>query len=235
MTTNYKKWIWGGLGWAIGGPIGGILGYALGSMRQPGNYTGSTRGGDFLSVILILFASVMKADGVQKKSELEYIKRFLVTQFGVGQARQLLQIFKKILEQDYELDEVCYQIKSKMDKPSRLQLIHVLFGLSQSDGDVHPEEVRVIHNISRLLGISDLEYQSIESMFKEDLDSAYKVLGVYSNATDLEIKKAYRKMANKFHPDKIEHLGKEYKEIAQDKFKSVSDAYHKIKKNRTIK
>ncbi len=72
-------------------------------------------------------------------------------------------------------------------------------------------------------------------MFKEDLDSAYKVLNIDSNATDLEIKKAYRKMANKFHPDKIAHLGEEYQEIAQEKFKSVSDAYHKIKKDRNIK
>ncbi len=235
MATNYKKWIWGGLGWAIGGPIGGILGYALGAMGQPNNYNGQTKGGDFLSVILILFASVMKADGVQKKSELEYIKRFLVSQFGVNQTKQLLQIFKKILEQDYSIEEVCHQVKSKMDKASRLQLIHILFGLSQSDGDVHPEEIKVIYNISNLLGISNAEYSSIESMFKEDLDSAYKVLGIESKATDLEIKKSYRRMANKFHPDKIAHLGEEYKNIAQEKFKSVSDAYHKIKKDRNIK
>ena len=235
MATNYKKWIWGGLGWAIGGPIGGILGYALGAMGQSVNYAGQTKGGDFLSVILILFASVMKADGVQKKSELEYIKKFLVSQFGVNQTKQLLQIFKKILEQDYSLEEVCLQIKSKMDKASRLQLIHILFGLSQSDGDVHPEEIKVINKISNLIGISNTEYQSIESMFKEDLDSAYKVLGINSNSTDLEIKKAYRRMANKFHPDKIAHLGEEYKNIAQEKFKSVSDAYHKIKKDRNIK
>ena len=204
-------------------------------MGKSSSYSGATRGGDFLSVILILFASVMKADGIQKKSELEYVKRFLVNQLGVSQAKQLLQIFKKILEQDYSLDEVCSQIKSRMDKPSKLQLIHILFGLSQSDGDVHPEEIKVIHNISNLLGISSAEYQSIESMFKEDLDSAYKVLNIDSNATDLEIKKAYRKMANKFHPDKIAHLGEEYQEIAQEKFKSVSDAYHKIKKDRNIK
>ena len=96
-------------------------------------------------------------------------------------------------------------------------------------------EIKVINKISNLLGISNTEYQSIESMFKEDLDSAYKVLGINSNSTDLEIKKAYRRMANKFHPDKIAHLGEEYKNIAQEKFKSVSDAYHKIKKDRNIK
>ena len=146
-----------------------------------------------------------------------------------------MQIFKKILEQDIPLEKVCLQIREQMDKPSRLQVIHVLFGLSQSDGDVHPKEIKVIHNISNLIGISNVEYKSIESMFKEDLESAYSVLGVSKDSTDIEIKKAYRKMANKYHPDKIAHLGDDFKEISQEKFKSVSEAYRKIKKERNIK
>ena len=122
-----------------------------------------------------------------------------------------------------------------MDKPSRLQLIHILFGLSQSDGDVHNEEVKIIKIIASYLGINGVEYQSIQGMFKEDLNSAYKVLGVSSKSTDQDIKKAYRKMANKYHPDKIAHLGDDFKDIAQEKFKSVSEAYQKIKKDREIK
>ena len=235
MSTNYKKWIWGGLGWALMGPIGGILGYALGSMSGQRQSYAQTRGGDFLSVLLVLFAAVMKADGVQKKSELEYIKRFFVNQIGISNTKNLMQIFKKILEQDIPLEKVCLQIREQMDKPSRLQVLHILFGLSQSDGDVHLEEIKVIHNISNLIGISDVEYKSIESMFKEDLESAYSVLGVSKDSTDIEIKKAYRKMANKYHPDKIAHLGDDFKEISQEKFKSVSEAYRKIKKERNIK
>ena len=96
MSGNYKKWIWGGLGWAIGGPIGAILGYSLGSIKQHSSSypRGTTMGGDFLTSLLILFAAVMKADGVQKKSELEYIKRFLVNQTGVSNTKKLLLIFK---------------------------------------------------------------------------------------------------------------------------------------------
>jgi len=238
MNKNYKKWIWGGLGWALIGPIGGILGFALGSLsqdrkRSPENH--QTRGGDFLSAILILFAAVMKADGVQKKSELDYIKRFLVQQVGLSNTRQLLQIFKNILQQDFSLKDVCQQIKTQMDKPSRLQLIHILFGLSQADGDVHADEVKVIKEISGLLGVSGVEYESIRGMFKEDLESAYNVIGVSPSFSDQEIKKAYRKMANKYHPDKIAHLGDDFKDIAQEKFKSVSEAYQKIKKDRNIK
>ena len=86
-----------------------------------------------------------------------------------------------------------------------------------------------------MLGISNTEYQSIESMFKEDLDSAYKVLGINSNSTDLEIKKAYRRMANKFHPDKIGDLGDGPKKTAEDRFLQIQDAYEKIKKTRGFK
>ena len=90
--AKFGKWIGGGLGWAFGGPIGAILGYAIGSMfdgasdspylhaRQHG---GATRSGDFGISLLILAGEVMKADGKVLKSELDYIKTFFVQQFGV--------------------------------------------------------------------------------------------------------------------------------------------------------
>ena len=235
MTKNYKKWIWGTLGWAMFGPLGAIMGYALGSAASKNMKTSATGGGDFLSVLLVLFAAIMKADGVQKKSELNYIKQFFVSQIGINDTKKLMQIFKKILEQDIPLKEVCLQIKSRMDEPSRLQVIHILFGLSKSDGEIHPNEVNIIKDISGMLGISSLDYKSIEGMYKENLESAFDVLGINKESTNIEIKKAYRKMANKYHPDKIAHLGNEFKEIAQDKFKSVSEAYARIKKDRNIK
>lgn len=235
MTKNYKKWIWGTLGWAMFGPLGAIMGYALGSAASKNMKTSATGGGDFLSVLLVLFAAIMKADGVQKKSELNYIKQFFVSQIGINDTKKLMQIFKKILEQDIPLKEVCLQIKSRMDEPSRLQVIHILFGLSKSDGEIHPNEVNIIKDISGMLGISSLDYKSIEGMYKDNLESAFNVLGINKESTNLEIKKAYRKMANKYHPDKIAHLGSEFKEIAHDKFKSVSEAYARIKKDRNIK
>ena len=84
--AGWTKWLWGGMGWAMFGPIGGIMGYALGSMSENNsgfhsNYQGfsggaSTKGGDFGSALLILFAAVMKADNELKKSELEFVKTF---------------------------------------------------------------------------------------------------------------------------------------------------------------
>ena len=177
----------------------------------------------------------MKADHELKKSELEFVKQFLVQQFNINYAQDRMKLFKEILKQNYPLKDVCMQIKANMDHASRLQMIHVLFGLSQADGHVHPLEVKVIHTIANYLGISGSDFESIQAMFYKDTAAAYKILEITPDVTNDEVKKAYRKMAAKFHPDKVHHLGDEFQKMAEEKFKSVNDAYQQIKKERGMK
>ena len=72
-------------------------------------------------------------------------------------------------------------------------------------------------------------------MFYRDVDSDYKVLGIDASATDDEVKKAYRQMAIKFHPDKVAQMGEEFQKGAKEKFQKIQDAYDAIKKNRGFK
>ena len=164
MSFN-KKLLWGGLGGVVAGPIGAILGYAYGSMNAEPKierfgsssgrrYSPKTRHGDFVISVLVLLAKVMKADGKLLKSELDYVKSFLIQQFGALQAKELMMVFKDILDQEYPLRDVCRQIQRSMDHPSRLELIHILYGLSASDGDVHEKEVQVIQAIANYLNIN---------------------------------------------------------------------------------
>ena len=146
-----------------------------------------------------------------------------------------MTLFKDIIKQDYPLRDVCRQIVRSMDHSSRLELIHVLFGLSKADGHVHPDEVKVIHTLARYLNINNNDFNSIQAMFFKDTLSDYKILGLDSSATDNEVKKTYRKMAAKYHPDKVAHLGEDLKNLAEEKFKSLNDAYQNIKKERGIK
>ena len=244
MSLN-KKLLWGGLGWVVAGPIGAILGYAYGSMSsntnfQKSHWTGQTthssptRHGDFVISVLVLLAKVMKADGKLLRSELDYVKKFLKTQFGINQTKELMLIFKDILEQDYPLRDVCKQIQRSMDHPSRLELIHILYGLSASDGNVHDKEINLIHTIANYLNINNRDYESIKAIFAKDKGAPFRILEISPSASDSEVKKAYRKMANKYHPDKVAHLGKEMQNIAEEKFKAVSEAYQEIKKSRNI-
>jgi len=235
--AKYGKWIGGGLGWALLGPLGGIVGFFIGSaldqsgaqQRMAGRRT--TRG-DFAVSLLVLVAAVMKADGKVLKSELDYVRQYFVRSFGEAQAQEAMLMLRDILNQQIPLRDVSMQIKQKLDHPSRLQLLHFLYGVSHADGNVHPEEVKVIRTIAGYMGISEKDIDSIQSMFYEDTNSSYKILEVEKSATNDEVKKAYRRMATKYHPDKVSYLGEEFREAAKVKFQKLNEAYEKIKKER---
>ena len=236
---RYAKWIGGGLGWAFGGPIGGILGFIFGSMvdgMQSGKFEYKpTQSGDFSVSLLILSAAVMRADGKVMKSELDYVRQFFTRQFGPEIANNRIQMLQEILKQNFNLPEVCQQIGQYMDYPARLQLLHYLFGICAVDNQYSPKEVEMVGIISDYLGIERTDYESIRAMFVKDIDSAYKVLEITPDATDEEVKSAYRKMAVKYHPDKVEHLGPEIRKSAEEKFQQLQAAYDEIKKRRGIK
>jgi len=233
---GYGKWIGGGLGWAFGGPIGGILGFALGSMFEGMNsgqyaYRGTPRG-DFAMSLLVLSAAVMKADQKVLRSELDYVKSFFLRQFGDTEGARLVQMLKEILKQDINVRDVSGQVGQYMEYSSKLQLIHFLFGIAASDGLYHPEEVGVIEQIAGYMGISHADYQSIHAMFVKDPNWAYDVLEITKSATDAEVKKAYREMAKKHHPDKVSHLGEDIRKAATEKFQKINAAYEEIRKQR---
>jgi DnaJ like chaperone protein len=237
------KWITGGLGWAFFGPIGGILGFVVGSLfdgvdqqrmigsEYPPQQT--TQSGYIMS-LLVLVAAVMKADGKVLKSELDYTKEFFVRSFGSSAAGEAIKILRDLLNQNIPVTEVCQQIRKNMDHPSRLQLVHFLFGIADADGHVHESEHQLIKHIAHQMGISQKDYESLESMFIANTDAAYKILEIEPSATDDELKKAYRKMAVKYHPDKVHYLGEEVQKAAHEKFQKVNEAWEIIKKQRGI-
>lgn len=233
---KYGKWITGGLGWAFFGPIGAILGFAIGSifdsMETSKIYTGESSRNGFIVSLLVLVSAVMKADGKVLKSELEFVRQYFYKNFGPSAAREAILLLRDILKQAVPLRDVCSQIKANVDYHSRLQLLHLLFGIAQADGVVSAEELKVIKDIASYLDITDADFASIKAMFIPDTDKYYKILEVSPQATNEEIKKAYRLMAVKYHPDKVQHLGEDIRVAAEQKFKMVNEAYDRIKKER---
>lgn len=263
--SKYAKWIGGGLGWAVGGPIGAIAGFVLGSlfdnadeidertkrMKQGKGFTSgrsagdgyssqynSTTSGDFTVSLLVLAAAVMKADGRVMRSELDYVKNFLVKQFGQEKALQLSKALREVMDRDFSVRQVALQIRSHMSHPMRLQLMHFLFGIAYADGKVDNSEFTLLKTIATYLGISPKDFHSISAMFggaKTTPDESYKILEVDKSASDDEVKKAYRKMALKYHPDKVSSLGSDFEKAAKEKFQKVQEAYERIKKERGMK
>ena len=253
---SFGKWIGASLGWSFGGPIGAIIGLALGSMvdsfssgkeeytsgrtqqgRRPNYRTqqqrrAQTTSGDFEVSLLILASVVIKADGKQDQRELDYVRQQFVSMYGKERANNAFRLFKNISSQKIPLRQVCLQIQQMMDHASRLQLMHFLFGIAKADGMVTADEEKTIYTIAGYLGISSRDYESIKSMFYNSSDNAYKILEIPKSATVDEIKKAYRNMAKKYHPDKVIHLGKEHQKGAEEKFRQVQEAYEQLQKER---
>ncbi len=236
---NFAKWIGGGLGWVLGGPMGALLGFLAGSFFDDASSikqrkSSKAADGNFGISLLVLIAAVMKADEKLLKSELDYVKKFLTQQFGKESAKEAVLILRDLLKQEIPLKDVCSQIARNMDYSSRLHLIHLLFGIAGADERYDPIEISVIDKISGFLGISAGDFASIKNMFIPETGAAYKILEIEQTVTDEEVKKAYRKMALKYHPDRVSHLGEEFRKAADEKFKKVNEAYEKIKKERNM-
>jgi DnaJ like chaperone protein len=238
--TKFGKWIGGGLGWAFLGPIGGLIGFALGAMVDgqdgivPGTRPGPTTQGDFITSLVILLAAVMKSDGKILKSELDFVKEFFIRSFGPDQAQQATLLLREILGQNIPVDEVSRQISQRMNYSTRLELLHLLFGVSKADGLVSAEELKTIERIASGMGIKPEDFKAVKALFSDNLEAAYSALEITQEATDEEIKKAYRRMAVKYHPDKVAYLGEELRIQANEKFQQLNAAYEKIKKARGL-
>ena len=252
---GYAKWIGGAVGWALGGPIGGVMGYWLGKMfsddslsieggagaaqgrqgRGFQRHARPTRAGDFALSMVVLSAAVMQADQRVLKSELDYVKHFFRTNFGQAQAEQLTLALREALKNPVDVRGVCMQIRANMPHAKRLLLLQYLYGIARADGNVDPREVELIRRMAAALGISDKDRASIEAPFHSDKPDPYTVLEIARNASDTDIKKAYRRLALKFHPDKVRDMGEAYAKQAETRFLEVQEAYESLKKARGLK
>ena len=230
------KWIGAAAGWFFGGPIGGIIGYYVAK-----NFFGSKVDNKkaFEISLLILSSIVIKADGKVLKSELDYVKKFFTNTFGATKSNEYFRMFNSLNKQDLtsKLRQVCLQLNSHINHSSRLEIIHFLFGVSAADNEIHPKEVEQIKRIATYMNINTYDFESIKSMFlaggNSDVEHWYTMLGITKQATDTDVKKAYRKMAVKYHPDKLQAVSEDIKKLSEEKFLKVKEAYEQIMKERS--
>ncbi|KUO64266.1 MAG: molecular chaperone DjlA [Lutibacter sp. BRH_c52] len=245
--ANFIKWLGAGLGFTLGGPIGSILGFAVGSFidgfskedlelaKTYGRTSANVQSGDFEVSLLLLSSVVIKADGNVAERELLFVREHFKRMYGEERANNAFKLFKVFIKNnEISTPQICTQIRQNLTHASRLQLIHFLFGIANADGAVHEVEVNIIKTIAGYLYVNPHDFESIKAMFYNSSDSAYRILEIEKTATNDEVKLAYRKMAKKYHPDKLQHLGTEHIKGAEEKFKQVSIAYEQIQKERGL-
>lgn len=251
--ASFTKWLGAGLGFTFGGPIGAALGFAIGSFvggfsnddlseeqRAYQQRVGSdanatnTQSVDFEMSLLVLAAIVIKSDGKVDQKELDFVRIQFIGMYGEERANNAFKLFKGIVKKEISARQVCLQIRTNMPHASRLQLLHFLFGIAKADGFVAESEIEEIRKIAGYLYINERDYSSIKAMFHDASESAYQILEITKEASNEEVKKAYRKMVKKYHPDKLQDLGEEHLKGANEKFQSIQTANDRIKKERGI-
>ncbi len=216
---------------------GAFIGFFLGSVIESFLKNSSIKYYSNISInpekfelnLLSLSAILIKADGKVEEKELAYVRNFFLSRYGKEKTNYIFKRFnneiKKEAQDTYSLTNF---FKSYCRYETRLQILHFLFGIANADGNISNTELLKLKEIGNYLGINLLDLESIKAMFIEDTDNAYKILEIKPSASKDEIKQAYRKMAKKYHPDKIQSNDPAMIKGAEEKFREVRKAYETL-------
>ncbi len=226
---------------------GAILGFLIGSFLDSLNSGSGSRRvfsdftrqkvspADFELNLLSLCSIVIKADGQVSQRELDYVRQYFLSTYGKEKANAIFRTFNEVIKnREISAQRICTYLNQRTRYEVRLQLLHFLFGIAQADGAVSNLEIEKIKEIAGYLRVGRQDFESIKAMFIKSADNAYKILEIEKAVTDDEVKKAYRKMAKKYHPDKVITDNEAIKKGAEEKFKEVQRAYEQIQKERGI-
>ena len=251
----WGKVIGGALGFMMGGPLGALLGSALGHQFDGG----MARGGigarlertqaAFFTATFSVMGHIAKADGRVSQHEIQ-AARSLMEQMRLNDAQKqaAIELFQKGKEADFPLDQVLAQFKSECHRQTTLlrMFFEIQVQAAMADGRMDPAESQVLRHVGRALGFDSAQIEQLiqfvsgasggqrASAKVQPVSEAYKVLGVSPNASNDEIKKAYRRLTNQHHPDKLVAKGmpEEMIKIANEKTQEIRKAWERIRDHR---
>lgn len=230
-----------------GQPYGGGT-YGGGTYSQE-TYRHDSRGqrNSFLFSMLVMASYIIRADNKIMHSEMEYVRQFLRVNFGEQAVSEGEEILLNLFEQRKKMDasnpqafkntitQCGQQIAMYMNYSERLQMLNFLVQIAKADGSVVTEEINALKEVAVAMGLNVSDVDSALSLGGTTLEEAYKVLEISPDATDEEVRKAYRKLALEHHPDKVETLGEDIKKAAEQKFKQINEAKEIVYKARGMK
>ncbi|WP_437395907.1 TerB family tellurite resistance protein [Flagellimonas lutimaris] len=242
------KWIAAFLGYFLfrfpGAVLGFIVGTFLDNLGGSGNRSRSVfqeftkqtvSPADFELNLLSLCSIIIKADGQVNQRELDYVRQYFLSTYGKERANAIFRTFNEVIKKrEISTQRICNFMVQRTRYEVRLQMLHFLFGIAQSDGQVSKAEVQKLREIAGYFRVGQHDFESIMAMFIKSADNSYKILEIEKSATDEEVKKAYRTMAKKYHPDRVVTENEAIKNGAEEKFKEVQKAYETIQKERGI-
>ncbi len=235
--------IWGSLiggmiGFSLGGPLGALLGSVIGgkvsSARRSARFGSFAQPQQLFAIsLIVLTAKLAKADGQVSKEELVAVKEKL--KIPENEIDQVGQIFNKAKQDSLGYEQYAAQIgQIYKNNPAVLdEVINILFYIAEADGNVSQLEFDMIHNIARIFGLNESQFQSIkESRQGSDKLNPYIVLGCKQEDSLAEIRKKYLTLSKEHHPDLLVSKGvpSEVIEESKKKMRAINSAWDKIQK-----
>lgn len=251
------------IGLVVGGIMGrlpgAIIGYVIGlfidkaiagpsprqAQTQRGNPNGENKAyNEFVYNLVYLCADVIFADGRIYQSETDMLRNFLQQSLGANDAQNGMRYFEqmKTLRRtrgveawNASIQNVCQSINKLMPEAARIQMVALLAELSKADGCTHQTEIKSIRRIAYHLGLDASIVDQMLALGGQSLEDAYQVLGLTPQATDDDVRRAYKKMVLQHHPDRVAHLGEDVKKAATKKMQEINKAKDAIFAARNMK
>ena len=256
------KILGGGMGMLMGGPIGALLGGAIGhlfidsqfeeiaSTEQPGQQTGrrpsptfsnqEQKQAVFFASVFAMLGKMAKVDGKVSQTEIKVVEAFMRDHLRLNKQSRMfaVNIFNRAKNDPYPYIQYASEFARHFhdDTNMRMLLFEMLFQVAAADGVIHSAEEHLLRQTIRYLNISVHLFDELKARLTPTADPAYAVLGVSPDASDDEVKKAFRAKVMEYHPDKIVSKGlpEEFLKFAEEKFKEVNEAYDRIKDARGL-
>ncbi len=239
MVKWKGKAIGAGVGFLFGGPLGAIFGAMTGNFfdasSQGQTSTGSPhndheRSLNFITHLVGILISIAKADGRVTTHEIKVIERAFVSFGFKGEDLNFIRgLINQTVRVNLDLQAVCYEFKQYSSYEERLSLLRIVYMVAFADKEFHANEESIINRIIGFLEISVDDAFEIRGEFCSDHDKHYRLLNTTRDTSIDDIKKAYRLLSKKYHPDRVSHLGDEFAQLASEKFQKINESYEKIK------
>ena len=196
--------------------------------------TSSVERNRYVELLVRILVHAVQADGKVDPRELQAIYNYFSVnmRYSTQEVSWIKDLVQHALNTQVPLDELCAEFSTQFPGEASYIALQLIYQIMHADGVFSNSEEAFVKKVVIGLKIRPDIHDQIRAHFvKEDSDEKfYQVLGVSSSASLDEIKKAYKSACKQYHPDKVQHLGEEFRKVAEEKIKEINHAYSTLKK-----
>lgn len=199
----------------------------------------------FVFLLIHILVKIAQADGTVTRKEIAAIEGFFRQHLHYNQSQMywVRDLVQEAIGSANALELLLAEFRDYFSYEPRLILLELVYQVLYTNQQVSPQELAMVQNIAVFLHIAEFDHYAIRAKYtgggwrgeakaqEAGIERYYEALGLKSGASAEEVRSAYRKLSMQYHPDKVAHLGEEFRKVAEEKMKAINEAYQFLKKN----